>query len=78
MTATLSNQPHGGGALASAKSGGEVCATAPVRPTPISEIVAALRNVEGLQDLAEDEYYWLATHSSERIAADRAVVFRER
>jgi signal transduction histidine kinase len=77
MTATLSNQPQGGGAVASAKGGCEVCATAPVHPTPISEIVAALRNVEGLQDLAEDEYYWLATHASERIAEDRAVVFRE-
>jgi signal transduction histidine kinase len=65
MTATLSNQPHG------------VSAVAPARPTPISDIVTALRSVEGLQDLADDEYYWLATHSSERIAADRAVVFRE-
>ena len=65
MTATLSNQPHG------------VSAVAPARPTPISDIVTALRSVEGLQDLADDEYYWLATHGSERIAADRAVVFRE-
>jgi signal transduction histidine kinase len=39
--------------------------------------VTALRSVEGLQDLSDDEYYWLATHGSERIAADRAVVFRE-
>ena len=77
MSVTLSNQPHGGGAAAPAKGGCEVCATAPVHPTPISETVAALRNVEGLQDLTEDEYYWLATHGSERIAADPAVVFRE-
>jgi signal transduction histidine kinase len=39
--------------------------------------VTVLRSVEGLQDLADDEYYWLASHGSERIAADRAVVFRE-
>jgi signal transduction histidine kinase len=65
MTATLSNQPHG------------VSAVAPARPTPVSDIVTALRSVEGLQDLADDEYLWLATHGSERIAADRAVVFRE-
>ena len=39
--------------------------------------MTALRSVEGLQDLADDEYHWLATHGSERIAADRAVVFRE-
>jgi signal transduction histidine kinase len=65
MTATLSNQPHG------------VSAVAPARPTPISDIVTALRSVEGLQGLADDEYYWLAAHGSERIAADRAVVFRE-
>jgi signal transduction histidine kinase len=77
MTATLSNQPHEGGAVAPAKGGCEVCATARAHPTPTSEIVAALRNVEGLQDLADGEYYWLATHSSERIAEDRAVVFRE-
>ena len=54
-----------------------VSAVAPERPTPISDIVTALRSVEGLQDLADDEYHWLATHGSERIAADRAVVFRE-
>jgi signal transduction histidine kinase len=65
MTATLSNQPHG------------VSAVAPARPTPVSDIVTALRSVEGLQDLADDEYHWLATNGSERIAADRAVVFRE-
>jgi signal transduction histidine kinase len=65
MTATLSNQPHG------------VSALAPERPTSIPDIVTALRSVEGLQDLADDEYYWLATHGTERIAADRAVVFRE-
>ena len=41
------------------------------------DIVTALRSVEGLQDLVDDEYHWLATHGSERIAADRAVVFRE-
>jgi signal transduction histidine kinase len=77
MTATLSNQPHEGGAVAPAKGGCEVCATAPAHPTPISEIVAALRKVEGLQDLAEGEYSWLASRGSERIAEDRAVVFRE-
>lgn len=77
MSVTLPNQPHGGGAAAPAKGGCEVCAAGPVHPTPIPEIVAALRNVEGLQDLTEGEYYWLATHGSERIAADRAVVFRE-
>jgi signal transduction histidine kinase len=77
MTATLSNQPHEGGAVAPAKGGCEVCATAPAHPTPTSEIVAALRNVDGLQDLAEGEYSWLASHGSERIAEDRAVVFRE-
>ena len=60
----------------SACSGCEVVLP-PRAPTPISDIVTALRSVEGLQDLADGEYYWLATHGSERIAADRAVVFRE-
>ena len=72
MAATLSNQPHRGDAVIAAKSGCDVCAVPPERPTPIPEIVAALRNVEDLKGLGEDEYYWLATHSSERIAADRA------
>jgi signal transduction histidine kinase len=77
MTATLSDQPHGGSAVTSAKAGRDVCAAPPARPTPITDIVVALRSVEGLQGLTEHEYYWLAANGSERIAADRAVVFRE-
>ena len=76
MAATLSNQPHSGDAVIPTKSG-EICAIPPARPTSKPEIVAALRNVEGLQGLAEDEYDWLAVHGTERIADDRAVVFRE-
>jgi hypothetical protein len=56
MAATLSNQPHRGDAVIAAKSGCDICAVAPAHPTPIPEIVAALRNVEDLQGLGEDEY----------------------
>ena len=56
---------------------GQLGATPPPHPTPKSEIVAALRNVELLQGLAEDEYYWLASHGTERVASHRAVVVRE-
>ena len=56
---------------------GQLGATPPPHPTPKSEIVAALRNVELLQGLTEDEYYWLASHGTERVASHRAVVVRE-
>jgi signal transduction histidine kinase len=50
---------------------------APQSPTPVSEIVAALRRVEALNRLTDDEYQWLASHSSERIGPDQAIVFKE-
>jgi signal transduction histidine kinase len=77
VTATIPNELEGPSAAAPGNGGGETCATTPEHATPTSEIVAALRHVEGLQNLNADEYHWLATHSTERVAADRAVVFRE-
>jgi signal transduction histidine kinase len=65
------------GAIDLAPGSGQAEATPPIHPTPIPEIVVALRGVEALQGLADDEYHWLAAHGSERIAVDRAVVFRE-
>jgi signal transduction histidine kinase len=50
---------------------------APSRPTPASEIVAALRRIEALNGLTNEEYHWLASHGSERIGPDGAIVFRE-
>jgi signal transduction histidine kinase len=52
-------------------------AVAPARPTPVFERTAALRTVEYLQGLTDDEYDWLASHATERIADGQAVVFRQ-
>jgi signal transduction histidine kinase len=55
---------------------GQLC-TAPATPTPAADIVTALRSVELLHGLTDDEYLWLATHSSERVGPDQAIVFQE-
>ncbi len=54
-----------------------VLAGPPVAPTPLPEIIAALRTVTPLDGLSEQEYAWLATHGKERIGGDRALIFRE-
>jgi signal transduction histidine kinase len=43
----------------------------------LPEIVAALRTVIQLQGLNDDELAWIATHSTERIAADGDLLFTE-
>jgi signal transduction histidine kinase len=53
-----------------------VMAGPPAEPTPIPEIVAALRTVAQLDGLTEQEYTWLATHGNERVGPDRAILFR--
>ena len=52
-------------------------ATAAPTPTPLPEIVDALRTIAQLDGLTDEEYTWLATHGTERIATDGAVIFRE-
>jgi hypothetical protein len=52
-------------------------AVAPTNPTSIPDIIAALRGIEALHGLADHEFHWLASHGSERVAEDRAIVFRE-
>src|SRR5277367_6840380 len=54
-----------------------VIAGPPAEPTPIPEIVAALRAVAPLDGLSEEEFTWLATHGKERVGEDRALIFRE-
>jgi signal transduction histidine kinase len=54
-----------------------VWASIPERPTPVEEIVAALRTVGPLDGLTDEEYAWLATHGTERIAVDGALLFLE-
>src|ERR1700761_1234418 len=75
MTSQLNNEPQPQAAVMD--SDGQLGAYSPGRPTPIPDIVAALRNVELLQGLTEDEYYWLASHGTERGASHRAGVVRE-
>ncbi len=76
MTSQLNNesQPQ---AAAVMESDGQLGASSPARPTPIPELVAALRGLELLQGLTEEEYRWLAAHGTERKAPPRAVVVRE-
>lgn len=54
-----------------------VLAVSPSHPTPIDQIVAALRGIASLDGLAEAEYRWLATHATERVGPDGALIFRE-
>lgn len=56
---------------------GRVLAAAPQLPTPMDELVAALRGIAPLDGLAEAEYRWLATHATERVGPDGAMIFRE-
>ena len=49
----------------------------PSRPTPLADIVAALRTIPPLNGLTEEEYTWLATHCDETVGDDGAIVFLE-
>ena len=46
-------------------------------PTPVSEIIAALKRVAPLQGMEEFEYEWLATHGTERFEEAGVSLFRE-
>jgi signal transduction histidine kinase len=45
--------------------------------TPTAEIVAALRQIEGLDGLSDEDYLWLATHGTEHKVGPGALLFRE-
>ena len=49
----------------------------PAQPSPVADIVAALRTIAPLDGLSEEEYIWLATKGTERMGQDRSIVFRE-
>jgi len=49
----------------------------PAEPTPLPEIIAALRTVTQLDGLTEEEYTWIATHGNERVGPDRAILFHD-
>jgi signal transduction histidine kinase len=54
-----------------------VLATAPETPTPVEQIVAALKEIAALDGLMDQEYRWLATRSTERVGQDGALIFCE-
>ena len=47
----------------------------PERPTPVEEIVSALRRIAPLDGLTDSEYEWFAEHGIERVAAAGARIF---
>ena len=48
-----------------------------VAQSPCEEIVAALRRIEALDGLSDEEYLWLAEHGIEQKAEPGAILFRE-
>ncbi len=76
MTSQLNNEPQQ--PVAAVLDGdGQLGAAPLVHPTPIPDLIKALRGVELLNGLTEEEYRWLAVHGTERRASHRAVVVRE-
>ena len=49
----------------------------PAEPTPLPQLIAALRTIPPLDGLTEAEYAWLATHGTETVGDDGSVVFLE-
>jgi signal transduction histidine kinase len=49
----------------------------PAEATPLPQLIAALRTIPPLDGLTEAEYAWLATHGSESVGEDGAIVFLE-
>jgi signal transduction histidine kinase len=58
-------------------TGAPVMAATPPEPTPHEKIVAELRTIPALEGLTDPEYRWFATHSTERVGPDGAMIFRE-
>ena len=61
----------------SAQPGDYVNSFVPPMPTPIGEIVDALRTITPLDGLTDAEYEWLARHGSERVGETGTLIFRE-
>jgi signal transduction histidine kinase len=53
----------------------DAAAFPPPVPTPPEQIVEALRGIQALDGLSEEEYLWLATHGVERMAGPGAMIF---
>ena len=54
-----------------------VDALAPATPTPLPEIVEALKTIRVLDGLTDAEFEWLATHGTERVGETSTILFRE-
>ncbi|MCU1323296.1 MAG: sensory box histidine kinase [Acidobacteriaceae bacterium] len=52
-------------------------AAPPPQPSTIADRTAALRSMPSLDDLSDEEFCWIATHVTERVAPDGALVFVE-
>ncbi len=50
---------------------------APAEPTPVAEIMAALRSVAPLDGLSDEEYAWIATQGQEGMGAEGTLLFQE-
>ncbi|MGB7136266.1 MAG: cyclic nucleotide-binding domain-containing protein, partial [Acidobacteriaceae bacterium] len=64
------------GAVQTRIAGGEDLAL-PVPPTPVPELVEALRKVAALQELTDADLEWLARHCEEFAFPSGAPLFRE-
>ena len=49
----------------------------PAEPTPLPEIVAALRTIDSFDGLTDEEFTWLAEHGIERKVSSGMILFRE-
>jgi signal transduction histidine kinase len=76
MTSQLNSEPQRQAAAVMDRDG-QPGAAPLVHPTPIPDLIEALRGVELLNGLTDEEYRWLAVHGTERRASHRAVVVRE-
>ena len=58
-------------------SGPYLVAMTPAAPTPVAEIIRALRSITPLEGLSDVEYEWLARHGNERLGETGTLLFRE-
>jgi signal transduction histidine kinase len=52
-------------------------AVPPAEASNLPDIVSALRALSELDGLSEEDYVWIATHCTERVGSDGAIVFAE-
>jgi signal transduction histidine kinase len=63
--------------IAVSSRSGQQFAVAPAEASGLPDIVSALRTLTELDGLSENEYLWIATHCTERVGSDGALVFAE-